>query len=325
MKDKDQERLDGLLDRDWGDAWEGLPPAPSLVLTQPKTAQVTLRVPAEMVTALRDVARRKALPYHALARSLIAEGLRGHHLPTGSDEAAALSAPGDTQLNIKLAPELLEELKRFSDESRRPYHRLARLWLEAGLRQELATVASSSSIPRPSLKELLILLLDSPGPRGGDPAVRGMTRLQKLLFVIDKQLGTDPSRFYAHNYGPFDEQVNDAADALQMRGLVQGITPPRAAPPTVEEMMASVLRHAGPRVDEVYALTAEGRAAAAELRRKDKVYARLAEQIQALRKEWDRPDLVERVYDAFPEYTGRSLIKDKVARRAAARRKREER
>jgi len=292
-------------------------------VAQPKSAQVTLRVPAELVTALRDVAHRKALPYHALARSWIAEGLRDRNVPTGSDEVAALGAPGDAQLNIKLTPELLDDLKKYSHETRRPYHRLARLWLEAGLRQELAAMASSPSSLRPSLKELLILLLDSPGPRGGDPAVRGMTRLQKLLFVIDKQLGTDPSRFYAHNYGPFDEQVNDAADALQMRGLVKGIDPPKAAPPTVQEMMASVLRHAGPRVEQVYALTAEGRAAAAELRRKDEAYARLAEQIHAVRMEWDRPDLVERVYGAFPEYTSRSLIKEKVARRTASRRKTE--
>lgn len=318
----DQERFQELLDRDWGDEWENLPPGPALVLTQPKTAQVTLRVPAELVTALRDVARRKALPYHALARSMIAEGLQAGRIPSGSEEAAALSTPGDAQLNLKLSPELLDDLKRFSHETRRPYHRLARLWVEEGLRQELATAESSPHSPRPSLKELLILLLDTAGPSGRDTAVRGMTRLQKLLFVIDKQLGTEASRFYAHNYGPFDEQVNDAADALRTRGLIEGGTQAKAAPPTVQEMMSSVLRHAGPKVNDVYALTAEGRAAAAELRRKDGAYARLAEQIHALRVEWDRPDLIERVYEAFPEYTGRSLIRDEVAQRTASERKR---
>jgi uncharacterized protein len=318
----EQEDFDELLEREWGDAWESLPPAPALVVAEPKSAQITLRVPAELITALRDVARRKSLPYHAFARSMITEALRHREIPTGSEEAADLAAPGDTQLNIKLSPELLEELKQFSHEMRRPYHRLARIWLERGVRHELMAMASSPSSRRPSLKELLILLLDTPGPGGRDPAIRGMTRLQKLLFVIDKQLGTEVGRFYAHNYGPFDEQVNDAADALRTRGLVSGGTAGSAEPPSVEEMMASVLRRTGPKNNEVYELTAEGRKAAAELRRKDAAYTRLAEQIQKLRQEWDRPDLVERVYEAFPEYADRSLIKEQVARRAASRRNR---
>jgi len=188
-------------------------------------------------------------------------------------------------------------------------------------------MASSSSWLRLSLKELLILLLDAPGPQSNHPAVRGITRLQKLMFVIEQQLGTEPSRFYAYNYGPFDELVNDAADALRMKGLIASpAARPTPAPPTVDEMMASVLRHAGPRDEpEVFALTEEGREAAAELRRKSAAYTELAERIRRLRLEWDRPDLVERVYETFPEYASRSIIKDKVSRRAAARRRRRDR
>lgn len=318
----DEDRFDKFLERDWGEAWESLPAPPPLVLAQPKSAQLTLRVPAEMVTALKEVAHRKALPYHALARSWIADGLRERQIPTGSEEVADLGAPGDAQLNLKLTPGLLDELKRFSDEIRRPYHRLARLWLDAGLRRELAAVAPSPSSRRPSLRELMILLLDAPG-RAGDPAIRGITRLQKLLFVIEKQLAPDPSRFYANNYGPFDEQVNDVADALQVKGLLRGATRAKSTPPSVDDMMASVLRHAGPRDEpETYALTPEGRAAAEQLRRSSGAYARLAERIRQLREEWDRPDLIERVYEAFPEYTGRSVIKEKVSRRAESRRRR---
>ena len=320
----DQDRLDKFLDRDWGEAWERLPAAPPLATAEPKSAQVTLRVPAEMVTALKEVAHRKGLPYHALARSWIAEGLRERHIPSGSEEVADLGAPGETQLNLKLTPALLDEVKRFSDEIRRPYHRLARLWLDAGLRRELAALTPSPSSRRPLLRELLILLLDTPGPRGGDAAIRGITRLQKLLFVIEKQLALDPSRFYAYNYGPFDEQVNDTADALQVKGLLEGSSRAKSTPPSVDDMMASVLRHAGPRETQpqVYVLTAEGHSEAEQLRRSDEAYARLAERIRQLREEWDRPDLIERVYEAFPEYASRSVIKEKIARRAAARKRR---
>jgi hypothetical protein len=319
----EQEGFDELLERDWGEAWERLPAGPPLVLAQPKSAQVTLRVPAEMVTALKDVARRKALPYHALARSWIVDGLRERQIPSGAEEVADLGMPGETQLNLKLSPAMLDELKRFSNEVRRPYHRLARLWVDAGLRRELAAVAASPAARGPSLRDLMILLLDTPGPRGKDAAIRGMTRLQKLLFVIEKQLAPEPGRFYAYNYGPFDEQVNDAADALEMKGLIRGAARARSTPPSVEDMMASVLRHAGPRDEpQIYALTLEGRTAAEQLRRSNAAYAHLAERIAQLRQEWDRPDLIERVYEAFPEYASRSLIKERVARRTGARKRR---
>lgn len=321
MRDKD--RFDELLNRDWGDAWENLPPAPPLVLAQPKSAQVTLRVPSGLVTALRDIAHRKALPYHALARSWIAEGLNARRVPAGSDEAAALGTPGDVQLNIKLPPELLDELKRFSNETRRPYHRLARLWLDDGLRRELEETVHAPQSSRVSLKELMILLLDTQNPKTGEATVRGITRLQKLLFVLEQRLGNDPSRFYAYTYGPFDEQVNDAADALQTKGLLEGSSHITEEPPSVEEMMASVLRRRGQRDEpQVFALTKEGRAAAERLRRSNAAYAQLFERIRTLREEWDRPDLIERVYEAFPEYTTQSAIKNQVARRVAARRRR---
>lgn len=146
----DEDRFEELFDRDWGDVWDSLPSAPPLVLTQPKSAQITLRVPTQMLTALKGVAERKALPYHALARSWLADGLRQRQIPSAVEEVADLGAPADTQLNLKMTPELLAGIKRVSDEIRIPYHRLARLWIDAGLRRELAAMSPSplSANPR---------------------------------------------------------------------------------------------------------------------------------------------------------------------------------
>jgi hypothetical protein len=318
----DEDLFDKILDVDWGDAWEKLRKAPPLVLVPPKSAQLTLRLPAEMVTALKEVANRKTLPYHALARSWIVDGVRDRQVPTASEEVEDLGTRGDVQVNLKLTAELLRNLKAFSHEIRQPYHRLARLWIGRALRNELEAAASHSS-PHPSLPELMILLLDAPSPQAGDSEVRGISRLQKLLFVIEKRLSPDPTRSYAYKYGNFDEQVNDVADALQLKGLLEGKSPPTTEPPIVDEMMASVLRRAGPRDEpDKYSLSPEGRAAAAQLRRSNNAYEQLAERIRELRQEWDRPDLIERVYEEFPEYTGRSLIKEKVSRRAEARKRR---
>src|ERR1700736_3676158 len=153
----EDKRRDALLDRDWGDAWSTLPEAPPLVLAQPKTAQITLRVPAHVVSALKSVAAAKSLPYHALARSWLLEALRAGELPDVAAELEAEEATASEQLNIKLAPEVLEQLKQFSQVTRRPYHRLARQWIETALARERAAVARpASSSPRPSTRELMI-------------------------------------------------------------------------------------------------------------------------------------------------------------------------
>ncbi len=140
----DENRLQELLDRDWGDAWDGLPSAPALVLAQPKSAQVTLRVPSELVIALKKVAQRKALPYHGLARSFIADGVRERRISTAAEEGADRGAPGEAQLNLKMTPALLAEVKSFSDEIRIPYHRLARVWIDTGLQRDLGTRGASA-------------------------------------------------------------------------------------------------------------------------------------------------------------------------------------
>lgn len=70
----DLDRHDALLDRDWADVWESLPEAPALV-PRLKTAQITLRIPATVLARTKRVAAARSLPYHALARSWIIDGL----------------------------------------------------------------------------------------------------------------------------------------------------------------------------------------------------------------------------------------------------------
>jgi len=146
----DEDRFEKLLETDWDDECENPPAAPAPVPAEHKSAQLTLRVPAATLISLKDVADRKALAYHAVARSWIADGLRRLQIPTTSEETADSATPDDVQSNLKLSPRLLTELKAFSHQVRQSYHRLARLWIRDALRQELeTTAASSSSRPHP--------------------------------------------------------------------------------------------------------------------------------------------------------------------------------
>jgi hypothetical protein len=319
------DRRDALLDRQWESSWETLPEAPPLVSREAKSAQITLRLPAHVLAALRAVASRKSLPYHALARSWVLDGLRREQLPDAQLDLAEDEVAGSEQLNLKIEPDALEHLKVVSDRLRRPYHRLARQWIEAALVEEQALAPQQSGPSRPAMKDLMVLLLHATDGPGGGAAVRGITRLQKLLFVIEQKLVADGSRFYAYNFGPYDEQVNDAAQALRVQGLLRGSPAASPAPPSFGEMMAVIKDRRGPRDDtkvvEEFALSNEGHMAAERLRRSNQAYERLYARIGELRREWDRPDLIERVYEAFPKYTERSLIRDAVAQRKKRRRR----
>jgi hypothetical protein len=316
-------RLKGLIDKDWGDIWESLPDAPPLV-PRPKTTQVTLRVPRSSIARLKAVAQTKSLPYHALARAWIVDGLRSSDAP-----ASPLSSeePQAAQLNLKVDQELLDDLKRKASELRRPYHALGRQYIDAALeREETELGISTSSRPLPSMRDLIVLLLHAPGSRGAE-AIHGMTRLQKLLFVVEQKL-TPGQHFYAYNYGPFDDAIHDAANALRLAGFLSGATPLSAAPPTFDEMMRTAAERSGPRRSsgpDVFALSPNGHAAAERLRRSNRAYEALFARVAEIRKEWDTPnleDLVDRVYEEWPQYAEKSLIKHQVAERTSRRQSR---
>lgn len=316
-----QDRHESLLNKDWSDAWDSLSEAPDLV-SRPKTAQITMRIPTRLLARVKAVAAAKSLPYHALSRSWIIEALRSS-APTIS--SASADEPQAEQLNIKLDHDTLDELKGRADELRRPYHRLAREWIEAALtREEESLGIDPTPARRPKMKDLMVLLLHASGHQGED-AVRGITRLQKLLFVIEQKLAADHSRFYAYNYGPFNEEVNDAAEALKLQGFLEGPQAVTARRPTFAEMMASAMARSGPREDaavaEEFALSDRGHEVAERLRRSNRAYEQLFSYIRELRQEWDAPDLIERVYDAWPNMAEKSVIKDQVDSRRARRRR----
>lgn len=314
-----RDRRDRLLDQDWAAAWESLPEAPPLV-PRSKTSQITLRLPPLLLARIKRVAVARSLPYHALTRSWILDGLRRNEPPaagSGADE------PQTEQLNIKLDQDVLDELKARADQLRRPYHRLAREWIEAALgREEVSLGLDPAPAGQPAIKDLMVLLLHAPNKRGHD-AVRGATRLQKLLFVLEQKLA-EGGGFYAYNFGPFNEGVNDAAEALRLAGFLRGAEPVKAAPPTFAEMMASAEQLAGPRKEpgetEDFALSEEGHEAAERLRQSNQAYDQLFAYVRALREEWDTPDLIDRVYKGWPKFAERSLIREQVAARESRKR-----
>jgi len=318
-----QNRFDALIERDWSDAWETLPDAPDLV-PRGKRTQITLRLPATMLARVKRVAATRALPYHTLVRSWLVEGLRAAAVPEVQEPVLEAQT---AQLNIKLDQAILDALKARAHELHQPYHRLARELVEWETEQaEAALGLDPTPSYRPAIKELMVLLLHAPNKRGAS-AVRGMTRLQKLLFVIEQRLEAQ-SQFYAFNYGPFNEEVNDAAQALEVAGFTRSSEPAASGPPSFKQMIATVTERAGP-ADEgtgvEFALNAKGHEAAETLRHSSPEYEDLFELVASVRQEWDKgslDDLIGRVYETYPQYAQKSVIKEQVARRNERRRSR---
>lgn len=116
-----------------------------------KTAQITLRIPARLLARIKAVAAARSLPYHALARSWLLDGLRSGKDSWESDGVSDGESQGE-QLNIKLDRELLDQLKTRASDVRRPYHRMAREWVEAAVGREEEILGIKPSPKRPPVK-----------------------------------------------------------------------------------------------------------------------------------------------------------------------------
>ena len=164
--------------------------------------------------------------------------------------------------------------------------------------ESLSRAAAPQVLPRATY---LLSLLDA------DPEepIKGRTRLEKLAFLIQKRVieekklsVTDESyRFRPLHYGPFTEEVLDDAMSLSLLGLVN---------------------ISGEDEDtQEFSITERGRSALSRLQTKGLLPERVGEEVRRIRlKEGKLPldTLVGQVYNAYPEYTEKSIIKSRYLR-----------
>ena len=91
-------------------------------------------------------------------------------------------------------------------------------------------------------------------------------------------------------------------------------------------MMAAVSERARPESGSEnvveFALSERGHDAAERLRRSSPHYEQLFTFVEDVKKEWDTSnlaDLVDRVYEAYPKYAEKSVIREEVERRRRLR------
>ena len=260
-----------------------------------------------------------------------------------SSEFVVVSRRKDRQLNVRIDEELLTALRRAAELRGEGYHSLARRYVELGVAQDLATLEDRQhELRRPfQLKEAMLVLVGADGVKGHpNEPIDGKTRLQKLLFLLAQHLHPDVgARFEAHNFGPFDEAVSVDLQFLAGEGLIEpvgGTTEIEVLRPgsdrgdRILEWIRSRNEESTSRTLESYRLTQKGlgwveRFFASEEFGSPEAKKRLATEAARLKRTYGRmplEDLVEYVYEEYPDFTARSKIRHEVAERAARKRAR---
>jgi uncharacterized protein len=132
--------------------------------------------------------------------------------------------------------------------------------------------------------------------------IQGRTRLEKLTFLIQKELvedqklgiSEDAYHFRPLHYGPFTEEVLDDVTTLQVLGLVDVTGSEDAA--------------------QVFRLTEKGKTAFERLLARGGLPKRLLEGVRKIKTTYGRmpmDELLSRVYNSYPGYTTKSVIRDR--------------
>jgi uncharacterized protein YwgA len=161
--------------------------------------------------------------------------------------------------------------------------------------------------------DLILLLLAAGSARG----INGITRLEKLLFLVDKQtdLATrveDPFPFRPYNYGPYSKEIYEAIDVLEEADLVseERVYADDVPLDEMEDAAASDTELEG--VERRFQLTENGRAVAGLLARRHADATATLTQIKDRYGKMPLRQLIRYVYSQYPPYAEASLIRDSI-------------
>ena len=173
----------------------------------------------------------------------------------------------------------------------------------------LSAVAESVSLEIP---DLVLLLIHRAGGRAG---FSGVTRLEKLLFLLDREgsltESTEVPHFEAYKYGPFSQDVYDALEFLRSIDLMEADeSDDRDETAEMNELAPDV---AAPYAAKRLRLTPRGLKVVAKLMASAPPTTLAA--IDSVVSSYGRMplrELIEYVYRKYPSYTSKSLIRRQV-------------
>lgn len=203
-------------------------------------------------------------------------------------------------------------------------------------------VSGESVMPQQISRRNLLLLLV--GLDSDSIGLGGITRLQKLLFLLEEEEGLKPTegtyRFEAYKAGPYSPKLYDDLEFLENLGLLEGEVTSEASEAEHEEVDLLSFGHLmGREVDESpegdfdgaaaadayevrrFRVTDEGRKRIEQLLKSNDVQL-VAKKIRRIKSKYGKyslKDLLYHVYTKYPEMTTASEIRNEVLRRGSRR------
>ena len=192
-----------------------------------------------------------------------------------------------------------------------------------------------------SRRSLLFLLL---GVDSGPSGLGGITRLQKLMFLLEREEGVESSNgfeFEAYKAGPYSPQLYDDLEFLENLGYIESEVTAEASEPEAAEVDRLSFDHLmGVEVEQSsegnyvdgpasadsfeerrFKLTDQGRARIEELLKSEN-NTPVVNKIRRIKSKFGRfslNDLLYYVYRKYPEMTTESEILDKILHRGSRR------
>ena len=182
----------------------------------------------------------------------------------------------------------------------------------------------------------VVLLLLGIGPEGElAEGIGGITRLQKFLFLLEKETGLVPTdggfEFTAYKKGPYSSKLYDDLEFLENLGFVESEVAAEATPEEAAEIdllnFDDLMGDGGGNASETLApdsyeerrfrISEEGAKRIRNLLESG-TYQPVIDGIRKIKRKYGNyslKDLLYYVYTKYPEMTTESDIKDKVLRR----------
>jgi hypothetical protein len=170
--------------------------------------------------------------------------------------------------------------------------------------------------------DAIVLVLGAPGGKEEPGRLEGVTRLEKLIFLLERETAvrdwmTEKADFHSWRFGPFSSKVYEAADTLAAAGLIRDSANTARNSEDRWESLNALMdeEEVDPYTTRTFELTERGA----------KYYGALlselppnAEDVLAdFKKKFGRlplRQLVRYVYERYPQFTDKSEIRDEILR-----------
>lgn len=169
------------------------------------------------------------------------------------------------------------------------------------------------------LTDVILVLLKYADDDPGDGWFHGITRMEKIIFLLqqerglDKWLTNDKTDFIAYKLGPYSRAIYTCVEFLNTYNLIEDATfMGNSRLDTVEESLALETEYIG-YSERRFRLTETGRKAAAALitRSEPSIITSIHEYYRTFNNS-PLSSLLRYVYRRYPKYTIRSTIKEQI-------------